>query len=324
MSQTPSDPMNSREQSGQLEQPTVPPFPPQTGEWSPPNYGQSPQEGDYPRASFTPPKETLQMSKQPNIWKGVSLVLSILVVILLTTTTTLALILTHLPASNNATSPGGQPTTGAPPTQTGQNPTSAPTSSASSTSANPTATPASSTSYSAVQPGPGCDTGGGTWTTQGTRSITCGTFVITASADAHGYLYLQLPQSKAFSPKNIIGVTGKVNGDHGRECVGLAEEDVNTGYLAEYCSDGGWFIYTISGDGAIMHTLSQSVTATRASTQISLTLAGTTLSFTIDSEVYKVSISPIQPTKVAIAYSSNACDFCGITTENFSYAVSPG
>ena len=36
----------------------------------------------------------------------------------------------------------------------------------------------SSSNYSATQPGPGCDTNGGTWTPQGISKITCGTQIL--------------------------------------------------------------------------------------------------------------------------------------------------
>ena len=178
-----------------------------------------------------------------------------------------------------------------------------------------TATPASTTnatttpggvsnSYSATQPGPGCDTNGGTWTPQGISKITCGTTIYVNSPNSRGYLYLQLPNNKAFSSNNSIGITGTLqnNGDSVGNCVGLAEQDANTGFLVEYCNDGRWYIYSISSGGAIVQTLAKNITSTRTSEQISLTLKGTTLSFSIDNEIHNISISPIQPTRIAITY----------------------
>ena len=174
------------------------------------------------------------------------------------------------------------------------------------------------TSYSATQPGPGCDSNGGTWTPQGISKITCGTQISVSASNGRGYLSLQLPNNQAFAPNNTIGVTGALQG--GSDCVGLAEQSANAGYLAEYCNDGNWHIYSISGTGAIVKTLTQSITSTRSSEQLSLSINGTSLSFSIDTEVHKISISAIQPTKVAITYLTG---YYGgtVTVTNFSYTT---
>jgi hypothetical protein len=180
-----------------------------------------------------------------------------------------------------------------------------------------------SSSYTATQPGPGCDTNGGTWTPQGISKITCGTTIYVNTANSRGYLYLQLPNNKAFSSNNNIGISGTLQnyGDSVGNCVGLAEQDANTGFLVEYCNDGRWYIYSISSGGAIVKTLDKNITSTRTSEQISLTLKGTTLSFSIDSEIHTVSISPIQPTKVAITFFAGGGGE-SVPITNFSYTAS--
>src|SRR6266487_5248970 len=76
-----------------------------------------------------------------------------------------------------------------------------------------TATPAATANaYSAIQPGPGCDTNGGTWTPQDIGKITCGTQITINSSNSRGYLYLQLPNNQTFSSNNTIGITGGLNG----------------------------------------------------------------------------------------------------------------
>jgi hypothetical protein len=190
------------------------------------------------------------------------------------------------------------------------------TSTVSATSTNPT----SGSNYSALQPGPGCDKNGGSWTPQGLSSITCGTEISLSTANIRGYMFLQLPNNKAFSSSNKIGVIGNPN--YSSDCVGLDEQDANTGFLVEYCADGHWFIYTISPtDGSIVQTLDKNLTSTRSTVDISLALKGTTLTFSMDNETHSVNgISPIQPTKVAITYLANG-SYYSIKVHDFSYTV---
>jgi hypothetical protein len=180
------------------------------------------------------------------------------------------------------------------------------------------------TSYSAPQPGPGCDQNGGNWTPgpQGAiSSIACGTTITIAADQTRGYLALQLPGNSAFASTNRIAVTGAVgyNGwNNVQECVGLAELDTGTGYLVEYCNNGQWSIYTISSTGTVVKTLDTNITSQRQQENISLALKGSTLTFTIDTEVHTINVTPIQPTKVAItAYCASSGD--SFSVNNFSY-----
>ncbi len=280
-------------------------------------YNQTPQVGGQV-VPYQSGQGTLvpQPPKRPNGWRTATLVLLVITLVLAGTT---ALLLTHTFSSNSGgvtststATPIGQPTS-APPNQT---PGAAPTKPA-STGETPTVATPNSNDYSAAQPGPGCDTNGGTWTPQGIGNITCGT-TVTPATNALGYLYLQLPNNEAFSPKNKISVIGSPSSTFFNQCIGLAEQDANTGFLVQYCSNGAWSISSISSKGAIIQTLANSVTSTRATANISLTLDGSTLSFAIDTEMHQINITPIQPIKVAIAYLSN---YGGITTNNFSYTV---
>ena len=205
-------------------------------------------------------------------------------------------------------------TTATPASTTSTTATSVPTTST-------TTTPGGvSSSYSATQPGPGCDTNGGTWTPQGIDNISCGTTITVNADNARGFLYLQLPNNETYSSNNTISVTGGSLGSGNPSCVGLAEQGANTGYLVEYCGTGNWFVYSISSTGGIVQTLTKNITSTRSSEQISLAIKGSTLTFTIDSEVHTVSISPIQPTKVAITYYNKY--YRTVTVTNFSYIAS--
>lgn len=187
------------------------------------------------------------------------------------------------------------------------------------TAATSTVTTTTTGDYTALQPGPGCDTSGGTWTPQDISSINCGT-QLSVNGNTRGYLYLQLPNTKAFSASNIIGVSGNLGSGSPGYCVGLAEQGASTGYLVEYCADGSWFVYSISSGGAVVQTKAKSLTSIRTGEQLSLTIKGSLLSFSIDTEVHTIAITPIQPTRVAITfatgyYSSN------VTVTNFSYTA---
>lgn len=173
----------------------------------------------------------------------------------------------------------------------------------------------SANSYTAIQPGPGCDTSGGTWTPQSITGITCGT-QISVKGGTRGYLYLQLPGNKAFSANNVIGISGTDQSDN--DCIGLAEQGANSGYLAEFCGNGDWYIYSISSGGAVVQTLAKNITSTRPNEQLSLTFKGSTLSFSIDTEVHTVNITAIQPTKVAVTSYASYYD-SNETVTNFSY-----
>ena len=288
-----------------------------------PNY-QVPQTPGYQAPQFTTQSfETnpgkLDVKKPRNIWKMATLVMSIVALIAIL----LAVFAFNLPRTTAqkvvattpvATSITQQPTTAA--TSVTQQPTAGATGTA-------TAQPAAGNDYSAIQPGPGCDTNGGTWTPQGIDNITCGTQIAVNAPNSRGYLYFQLPNNKAFSANNTIGVTTALAGyaDSVGNCTGLAEEDANTGFLVEYCNDGRWFIHSISSGGAIIQTLGKNVTSVKTPDEISLTLKGTTLSLSRDTEVLDtVTIAPIHPIKVAITYSTGPGGE-SVTISNFSYTV---
>ncbi len=207
--------------------------------------------------------------------------------------------------------------------------------------ANPTATAtltSSSGTYSATLPGPGCDTSGGIWTPQGLDGVSCptqsGTELVINATGARGYLYLQLPNNQAFSPNNTISVAGTL-GDNGSgyqtKCIGLAELDANTGYSAEYCNTGQWSIYSISSGGSIIQTLAKNVSNVLTAAEISLSLKGSMLTFSINNAaVDAISITPIQPARVAIVYdcvgygASSTINGNFLLVNGFSYTPTSG
>lgn len=188
---------------------------------------------------------------------------------------------------------------------------SAPTVPATPTSS-PAITPPASGNYTTSQPGVICDTHGGVWHAQNLDGINCppaagGTQLIINASGARGYLYLQqLPNNQDFTANNTItatGVLGDIASGYQTKCLGLAEQDANTGYAAEYCNNGSWFIASISSGGVILNKLDKGVVTMLTTATIALTFKGTTLSFSVQNSVIDtVNISALQPTQVAIVY----------------------
>ncbi len=283
--------------SPDLSLPNYPPPPPLPNYTAPP--GSTTQDFGRGLQGGMPPNQPPERPKQSKM----ILVLSIVIVVLVVATGLLAFAVLSKPSTQG-------PVTASTATQVVQPTTS-------TNASTPLSTPTNN--YSALQPGPGCDKNGGTWTPQGLSNISCGTQITLSARDIRGYLFLQLPNNKAFSSSNKIGVIGEPRYS---QCIGLDEQDANTGFLVEYCADGHWFIYTISStDGSIVQTLDKNLTSTRETVHISLAINGTKLAFSIDNEVHEVNnITPIQPTKVAITYLCDSSS-SSITVNNFSYTV---
>ena len=83
---------------------------------------------------------------------------------------------------------------------------------------------------------------------------------------------------------------------------------------------GRLFAIEIIYRGIFQKTLAKNITSTRTSEQLSLALKGTTLSFSIDSEVHTINVSPLQPTKVAVTYFAGGGGE-SVTVTNFSYTA---
>jgi len=241
--------------------------------------------------------------------------------------TALVIVVSGLGVATFSPSPGPNPARGTSTTADSQSltATSAHTSSSPSPTPSPTTTSTPlSNNYAATDPGPRCDTGGGTWDPEGfVPPLTCDTR-LSVSENNRGYLQFHLPNNEAFSPNNRISVTGDFISGVGKSCVGLAEENASKGYLVEFCNDGGWFIYSISSAGATTGMLKQGITTSPGgafSQDIALTLQGTTLSFSIGaSETHSITISSIQPSKVAITFYCNGYSPSeSIQVNNFSY-----
>lgn len=181
---------------------------------------------------------------------------------------------------------------------------------AASSAASPSA---SSTSYSTPEPGPGCDKNGATWA-ENSVQFSSGCEVEATVLNQYGFMNVTLPGSRAFVPNNSVSITGSLgnSGDgYDAACLGLEEDGSAAGYLAAYCNNGDWYVYTTSGEviGHQLTTGSIPMGTNGTTYQMVLSLSGSTLSLTFNNVnapgVFKVAtlpITPFQPTQVGIGY----------------------
>jgi hypothetical protein len=183
-----------------------------------------------------------------------------------------------------------------------------------SPSVSPSAKPSSQGyAYSTPQPGPGCDTNGAMWTEDDVQ-FNNGCDVEAKVQSQYGFLNLTLPSGRAFSQNNTVSITGSLgNGGDGCDsaCLGLVEDGSGEGYLAAYCNNGDWYIYSTSGEviGHRIKTGSISMGINGTTYQMILALKGRTLSLTFnnvdasgDFKVASIAITPFAPAQVGIGY----------------------
>jgi len=195
-------------------------------------------------------------------------------------------------------------------------PSASPVASSSPTaSSSPAAGPSTdSYTYSTPQPGPGCDKNGATWAENNVQFTGAGCDVEATVASQYGFLNVTLPGGQAFAPDNSVSITGSLgnSGDgYDAACLGLEEDGAAGGYLAAYCNDGDWYVYTTSGEvvGHQVSTGSIPMGINGTTYQMTLTLDNGTLSLTFNNVnapgVFKVAdlnISPFQPAQIGIGY----------------------
>jgi hypothetical protein len=181
-------------------------------------------------------------------------------------------------------------------------------------SISPSAKPSSKTyTYSTSQPGPGCDGKGATWTEENIK-FSSGCNVEATVQGQYGFLNLALPGGWAFSENNTASITGSLgnSGDgYDSACIGLDEDGSGDGYLAAYCNNGDWHIYTTSGEvvGHQIRTGSIPMGVNGTPYQMMLAVEGSTLSLTFNNvnapgvfKVVAMKISPFEPTQIGIGY----------------------
>ena len=195
-------------------------------------------------------------------------------------------------------------------------PPAAPTPAPSAQESSPAATQASSGSYtySTPQPGPGCDKNGATWAEDNVQFSNGGCNVEATVTNQYGFLNLTLPDGRTFAQNNTVSITGSLgnSGDgYDAACIGLEENGSGAGYLAAYCNDGDWYVYTTSGEvvGHQVSTGSIPMGANGTTYQMSLALDNGNLTLTFNNvnapgafKVASLSVTSFQPAQVGIGY----------------------
>lgn len=195
----------------------------------------------------------------------------------------------------------------------------------------PAQPPPKTYTYSASQPGPGCDGNGATWTEDDIK-FNSGCNIEATVQGQYGFLNLALPGGREFSKDNTVSITGSLgnSGDgYDSACIGLQEDGSGDGYLAAYCNNGDWHIYTTSGE-IIDHQIktgSIPMGINGTSYQMILAVSGNTLSLTFYNvnspgtfKVATIKINPFEPTQIGIAYEYGTYQVPAPATD-FSYTV---
>jgi hypothetical protein len=215
------------------------------------------------------------------------------------------------PAAHTTHSASGKASPSAP-----SNPSAA---AVSSPAAQPSASPAAqaaagSYTYSTPQPGSGCDKNGATWAEDNVQFGNGGCDVEATVTNQYGFLNVTLPGGRAFTQNNTVSITGSLgnSGDgYDAACLGLEENGSDGGYLAAYCNDGDWYVYTTSGEvvGHQLSTGSIPMGPNGTTYQMSLAMENGTLTLTFNNvnspgafKVADLSITPFQPAQVGIGY----------------------
>jgi hypothetical protein len=169
-------------------------------------------------------------------------------------------------------------------------------------------------SYSTPQPGPGCDKNGATWAENNVQFSDGGCNVEATTVNQYGFLNVTIPGNRAFTQNNTVSITGSLgnSGDgYDAACLGLEENGSSGGYLAAYCNDGDWYIYTTSGEvvGHQVSTGSIPMGPNGTTYQMTLALDNGTLTLTFNNvdapgafKVADLNITPFEPAQVGIGY----------------------
>jgi hypothetical protein len=173
--------------------------------------------------------------------------------------------------------------------------------------------PSGAYAYSTPEPGPGCDRNGATWAEENVQ-FSSGCEVEASVQGQYGFLNITLPAHKAFTQNNTVSITGSLgnSGDgYDSACLGLEEDGSGSGYLAAYCNDGDWYIYTTSGEviGHQLTTGSIPMGVNGTTYQMTLTLKASALSLTFNNvsasgafKVATLTITPFEPSQIGIGY----------------------
>jgi hypothetical protein len=200
-------------------------------------------------------------------------------------------------------------------------------------SASPPAQPSSgSYTYSTPQPGPGCDKNGGTWAESNVHFSSGGCELEATAVNQYGFLNLTLPGGRAFTQNNTVSITGSLGNSgsgYSSACIGLEENGPGDGYLASYCNDGDWHVYTTSGEvvGHQLATGSIPMGGNNLTYQMTLALENGTLTLTFNNvnspgafKVADLNTAPFQPAQIGIGYQYGGYQVPAPAT-NFAYTA---
>jgi hypothetical protein len=206
---------------------------------------------------------------------------------------------------------------------------------ASSSSNEPTAAAAASSSagtYSTPEPGPGCDKNGATWSEVDVQ-FTGGACNVEATVqNQYGFLNVALPGGQMFAQNNTVSITGSLgNSGSGYDsaCLGIEEDGSSAGYLASYCNDGDWYVYSTTGEvvGHQLTTGSIPMGPNGTTYEMTLSLNAGTLSLTFNNvnasgsfKVATLKIASFTPAQVGIGYEYGGYQVAAPAT-NFTYAA---
>jgi hypothetical protein len=173
--------------------------------------------------------------------------------------------------------------------------------------------PSGTYTYSTPEPGPGCDKNGAMWAENDVK-FDNGCNIEATVQSQYGFLNVTLPNGHAFNRNNMVSITGSLgnSGDgYDSACLGLEEDGSGDGYLAAYCNNGDWYVYTTSGE-VVGHQIKMGsipMGPNGTTYQMMLALKGGMLSLAFNNvnahgsfDVATMKITPFDPTQVGIGY----------------------
>lgn len=151
------------------------------------------------------------------------------------------------------------------------------------------------------------------WTESGVQ-FNNGCTIEATVQNQYGFLNVTLPNGRDFNQNNTVSITGSLgnSGDgYDSACLGLEEDGPAGGYLASYCNNGDWYIYTTTGEvvGHQAKTGSIPMGINGTPYQMTLALKGGSLSLTFNNvnapgafNVAVINNKSFEPTQIGIGY----------------------
>jgi hypothetical protein len=168
-----------------------------------------------------------------------------------------------------------------------------------------TPTPRPEAPYQAQVPGPGCDSGGASWTlVPSDASVQCGSAGLAVTVDPNVPVTLQfVPPGLIFASNYQISARVDLGG-LSSGCAGLITRASSQGfYEDDICNDGSWSVFLNTGS---TEAIDQGTTASGSVYDIAVQVQGTTLILSINGTTL--------PAVVSTALTSS--DFVGVSINN--------